>query len=331
MLACPTCSLKMLAPLLSSHQQIGRCVAPGSGGDEAERARAVKEAVTPHTARRVRDDAESYEEYTREYDRERKRKKLEKWHEYYHEGGGKEKKHEHYMENRGDILEKQHEYYHEGGGKEKKHEYYMEKKHDLAHHWKCSLVEEPPRAAVAIGIIRSLAFSSGTAPLLFLTEKYVERAGPAETDIAVQLLECRTSAGVLDRHEEALWWVRAYSTELEEGGYSPTPSDRTYAGRIVAAVCGADRPLRKQAAAMLVGCATGTSDRVVAVTASVGAVAAVKMLERAGFVGKDERRAARTAKKRKRMHRDLADDSDECSSNEDEMVDDGSEEEEVVD
>ena len=300
MLACPTCSLKMLAPLLSSHQQIGRCVAPGSGGDEAERARAVKEAVTPYTARRVRDDAESYEEFTREYVRERSRKKLAvhlaseggttrnygpnvKKHEYYHEGGGKEKKHEHYHE--GGEKEKQHEHYHEGGGKEKQHEYYMEKKHDLAHHWKCSLVEEPPRAAVAIGIIRSLAFSSGTAPLLFLTEKYVERAGPAEMAIAVQLLECRTSAGVLDRHEEALWWVRAYSTELEEGGYSPTPSDRTYAGRIVAAVCGADRPLRKQAAAMLVGCATGTSDRVVAVTASEGAVAAVKMLERAGFVG----------------------------------------------
>jgi hypothetical protein len=230
------------------------------------------------------------------------------------------------------------ERYHNGGAKEKKHEYYMRKgkevhmrkRTSVAHHWNCIVVEEPPRAAVAIAIIRSLAFSSGTAPLPFLTEKYIERDCP-ETGIAAQLLERRTSAGALDRQSEALWWVEAYSAELAEGGYSPTPSDRTFAGRIVAAVCGADRPMCKQAAAMLVGCADGTTERCLAATPSPGAAAAVAMLERAGFVGKDERRAARTAKKRKRMHRDLADDSDECSSNEDEMVDDGSEEDEVVD
>ena len=48
--ACPTCLTKMLAQLLPSHQRLGRCMAPGSGGDEAERARTVKEAVTPHAA-----------------------------------------------------------------------------------------------------------------------------------------------------------------------------------------------------------------------------------------------------------------------------------------
>ena len=293
---CPTCGRRMAAPIMKFHAPT--CTPLDDDNDAVKTARAVRGAVKQihgSAAEAVQKTAVANEAAGGMF----LRQKLET-----------------------DEYEKlRRERYHDGGGKEKQHEYYMEKKHDLAHHWKCSLVEEPPRAAVAIGIIRSLAFSSGTAPLLFLTEKYVERAGP-ETGIAVQLLECRTSADVLDRHEEALWWVRAYSTELEDGGYSPTPSDRTYAGRIVAAVCGADRPLRKQAAAMLVGCATGTSDRVVAVTASVGAVAAVKMLERAGFVGKDERRAARTAKKERRATRAAIErNSDGRSSSEEE--DDG--------
>jgi hypothetical protein len=174
-------------------------------------------------------------------------------------------------------------------------EYARQKKHDLAHNWNCSLVERLPRAAVAITIIRSLAFSSGTAPHPFIKKKYVERACP-ETDIATQLLERRASAVVINRQEEALWWVGAYSAELEEGGYSPTMSDRTFAGQIVAAVCGADRSMRKQAAEMLVGCATGTSERCLASSASEGVAAQVEMLESAGFVGKEERRAVRNAK-----------------------------------
>ena len=61
----------MLPSLLPMHRGIGKCTAPGSGCDVAERARTVKEAVKSYPTRTVSEAEERKRECTREWKRQK--------------------------------------------------------------------------------------------------------------------------------------------------------------------------------------------------------------------------------------------------------------------